>query len=176
MYQDRYSGLGEVAFYFGLLGLVQATMGKREEAIAYMMKLETQLDLLPDGILPTAPMLMCLALAAIALGEHQRAIKLYPRLLAFEGQHYWFLVDRVLGLLATINGEWDLATTHLEAAEGTARREKIHPELARTLLGQVDAVFGQGGLATLPPAHRLLTHTLIFSHPYATPATPSHAP
>ncbi len=161
MYQDRYSGLGEVAFYFGLLGLVQATMGKREEAIAYMMKLETQLDLLPDGILPTAPMLMCLALAAIALGEHQRAIKLYPRLLAFEGQHYWFLVDRVLGLLATINGEWDIATTHLEAAEVTARREKIHPELARTLLGQVDVVVGQGGLESVPQAKRLLSETLM---------------
>jgi DNA-binding CsgD family transcriptional regulator/tetratricopeptide (TPR) repeat protein len=161
MYQDRFSGLGELAFYFGLLGLVQATMGKQEEAIAYMARLETQLALLPVDILPTAPILMCLTLTAIVLGEHQRAIKLYPRLLAFQGQHYWFLVDRILGLLATLNGDWKVAEAHLTAAEATARREKLLPELARTLLGQADAIMGQEGLVNSPQVRHLLSEALI---------------
>src|SRR5207253_3551434 len=93
------SGLGDLMFYLGPLGLVQATMGKEEEARAYLARVEAQLALLPAGILPTAPLLICLALTAMALGDHERAMWLYPALLTFGGQHYWFLVDRVLGLL-----------------------------------------------------------------------------
>src|SRR6266566_2881747 len=72
--QDRHMGLGMLMFYPGLLGLVQATVGKREEARASMASVETHLDRLPEGILPTAPLLICLALTALALGDQERAI------------------------------------------------------------------------------------------------------
>jgi len=156
--QNLQSGLGEIMYYLGLLGLVQATLGKREEAFASIVRLEHILELLPDGILPTAPIRMCLALTSIALDDHERAGSLYTHLLAFRGQHYWFLVDRVLGLIATLRGEWEMAAIHLAAAERTARREGLLPELARILLGQADVALGQGDQAS---ASRLLNEALV---------------
>lgn len=146
--QNRQTGLGEIMYYLGLLGLVQATLGKREEAFASIERLEHILELLPDGILPTAPMRICLALTSIALDDHEQARSHYTHLLAFRGQHYWFLVDRVLGLIATQRGEWEMAAIHLAAAERTARREGLLPELARTLLVQADVALGQGDQAS----------------------------
>ncbi|GAC1368118.1 MAG: hypothetical protein NVSMB44_34320 [Ktedonobacteraceae bacterium] len=134
--QNWQMGLGEMMYYLGLLGLVQATMGKHEEARAYRARVEMQLELLPAGMLPTAPLLVCLALTDLMLGEHEHVVRLYARLLDFRGQCYWFLVDRVLGLLAIQRGDWDAATTHFAEAEATARRENLLPELAHTLCGQ----------------------------------------
>src|SRR5436853_493193 len=126
--QNLQYGLEEMVIYPGLLGLVQATIGKREEASASIACLERLLASFLEEILPTAPMMMCLALTAIALGDHERARCLYAPLLAFRGQHYWFLVDRVLGLIATLSGKWETAARHLAAAEATAEREELHPE------------------------------------------------
>ena len=159
--QNLPNGLGEMMFYFGFLGLAQATLGKREEAFASITRLERILKILSDGILPTGPMRTCMALSFIALGDLERARGLYTHLLAFQGQHYWFLVDRVLGLLATLNGEWETAAMHLAAAEATARREGLHPELARTILGQVDLVQAQGGQESTPQAMHLLNQALL---------------
>src|SRR5207302_4747168 len=127
-------GLGELMYYLGPLSLVQATLGKREEAFASIVRLEHVLELLPDGILPTAPLRMCLALTSITLHGYERARNLYTHLLAFRGQHYWFLVDRVLGLIATLCDEWEMAAMHLAEAETTAWRDGLQPELARTLV------------------------------------------
>ncbi len=156
--ENLQNGLGEMMYYLGLLGLVQATLGKREEAFASIVRLEHILELLPDGILPTAPMRMCLALTAISLGDHERARSLYTHMLVFRGQHYWFLVDRILGLIATLCGEWETAALHLAAAEATARHERLLPELARTLREQADVTLGQGDQAS---ASRLLNKALV---------------
>ena len=155
--QNRQTGLGEMMYYLDLLGLVQATLGKHEEACASIARLEHILELLPDGILPTAPMRICLALTSIAVDDHERARSHYTHMLAFRGQHYWFLVDRVLGRLAALRGEWEMAAVHLAAAERTARHEGLLPELARTLLGQADIALGQ---ESTPCAIRLLKEAL----------------
>jgi DNA-binding CsgD family transcriptional regulator len=158
--QNLQNGLGEMMHYLGLLGLVEATLGKREEACASIVRLEHILELLPDGILATAPMRICLALASIALEDHERARSLYTHLLAFRGQHYWFLVDRILGLIATLCVEWETAAMHLAAAEAIARREVLQPELARTFLGQADVLLGQGGQESTPRAVSLFNKAL----------------
>ncbi len=158
--QNLQYGLEEMVIYPGLLGLVQATIGKREEASASIACLERLLASFLEEILPTAPMMMCLALTAIALGDHERARCLYAPLLAFRGQHYWFLVDRVLGLIATLSGKWETAARHLAAAEATAEREELHPELARTLQGQADVEVGQGGQGSTQRARGLLNRAL----------------
>ncbi len=158
--QDLQMGLGEIMFYVGLLGFIQATMGKREEARAAMAQEERLLDALPDGILPTAPLLMCLALTAMALDEQARAVHLYPRLLAFRGQYYWFLADRVLGLLAAELGDWETAVMHLTAAQATAQRERLRPELARTLLGRADVELARGGQGSTRCIEDLLNQAL----------------
>lgn len=154
--QNFQSGLGEIMFYIGLQGLIQATMGKREEASASLTSLERLLNITPGGILPTAPMRLCLALSSISLGDYEHAKSLYTPLLAFRGQHYWFLVDRVLGLLAILNRDWEAATTHLAEAEVIARREGLYPELARTLAGQADVALGRGGKGSVQQAMYLL--------------------
>jgi predicted ATPase/DNA-binding CsgD family transcriptional regulator len=158
--QDQWNSLGEAMFYFGLLGLTQAILGKREDAYADMARLEKLLETLPVGTAPTAPIIICLALAALTLDDQMQARRLYSDLLAFQGQHYWFLVDRVLGMIAALDGEWETATIYLTAAEATARREDLQPELARTLLGLADVEVRQGGQGSSMRARRLLDQAL----------------
>jgi len=158
--QDRHMGLGMLMFYPGLLGLVQAIMGKQEEAQASMASVETHLDRLPEGILPTAPLLICLALTAVTLGDQERAVLLYPRLLAFRGQHYWFLVDRILGLLAVARDDWETARMHLSAAQAIAGREGLRPEFARTLLARATVELAQDGQGSILHAEELLREAL----------------
>jgi len=157
--QDRHMGLGMLMFYHGLLGLVQATIGKREEARTSMASVEAHLDRLPEGILPTAPLLACLALTALTLGDQERAVLLYPRLLAFRGQHYWFLVDRILGLLAKERHDWEMAKMHLSAAQEIAGREGLRPEFARTLLTRATVEL-EGVQGSIMHAEELLREAL----------------
>src|SRR5205807_76824 len=131
-----------------------------EEACATMAQEERLLDTLPDGILPTAPLLTCLALTAMTLNEQARASQLYSPLLAFQGQYYWFLVDRVLGLLATERGDWETATMHLTAAQATAQREGLQPELARTFLARANLELARGGQGSARRAEDLLNQAL----------------
>src|SRR3989440_2536160 len=154
------SGLGDLMFYQGLLGLVQAMMGKEGEARTYMAQVEAHLATLPVGMLPTAPLMICLALTAMALGDNERAKRLYSHLLAFHGQHYWFLVDRVLGMLALHAGQWDAARVHLAAAETIARREGLQPELARTLFEQANLEIARGDQGSTTRVGLLLKRAL----------------
>jgi DNA-binding CsgD family transcriptional regulator len=158
--QDRHMGLGMLMFLSGLLSLVQATMGKREEARVSLSSMEAHLDRLPEGILPTAPLLVCLALTAIDLGDQERAVLLYPRLLAFRGQHYWFLVDRILGMLASARHDWETARMHLSAAQAIAGREGLRPEFARTLLARATMELAQDGQGSIMHAEELFSEAL----------------
>ena len=138
------SGSGGLMFYVGFLGLVQATLGKRDEATATLLQQEGMLAFLPEKTLPVGPIAICQALGAMALGEHELAARCYARLFPFQGQLYWFLVDRVLGMLAALRGDWQAAATHFAAAEVTARREDLHPERARILQGQAEVELARG--------------------------------
>ena len=131
-------------FYVGPLGLAQAKRGKRDEATAILLQQDGRLALLPTGTLPVAPIATCQALNALALGEHELAGRCYARLFPFQGQLYWFLVDRVLGMLAALRSDWEAAATHFAAAEATARREDLRPELARILQGQAEVELARG--------------------------------
>jgi len=172
--QSFQSGLGDLMFNLGLLGLVQATTGKEEEARTYLAQVEAQLALLPAGILPTAPLLICLALTAMTLGDHERATRLYPALLAFRGQHYWFLVDRVLGMLALHDGQWRAAANHLAEASATSRREGLRPELARTLMAQARLEEARGGQGSTTHATKLLRQALALFEELGMSASACH--
>ena len=121
-------------FYAGLSGVVQAESGKYEEAAAYLVRLEGLLSELRSSSIFTAPILVCMASIALNVDDQGKANDLYLKLKAFRGQHYWFLVDRILGMIAARKGDHEAATEYLMAAEATARRESLRPELARTLL------------------------------------------
>jgi len=131
-------GPGGLLCYTNMLGMVQIALGKREDAYATLIELETLLAKLPTRSLSTAPLITCLALIAIALDEQERVAKLYPRLLPFSGQYYGFLVDRVLGEMAILRHDWEMAMIHLSAAETVAQREDLRPELARVLVRKAD--------------------------------------
>ncbi len=143
------SGPGGFMFYVGLLGVVQATLGKRDEATATLLQQEGMLAFMPEKMLPVGTIATCQALGAMALGEHELAGQCYRRLFPFQGQLYWFLVDRVLGMLAALRGDWEAAASHFAAAEATARREDLHPELARILQGQAEVELARGDQTSL---------------------------
>jgi DNA-binding CsgD family transcriptional regulator len=102
-------------------------------------------------------MITCLALIALAVGDRKLAVELYPQFLKFQGQHYWFLVDRVLGMIAILNRDWETAMMHLAEAKAIAQRENLRPELARTLLGQADLELARSGPERVTRATELLS-------------------
>lgn len=161
---DQPSGSERLMFFTGLPALTQVALGKKKEAYAYSARLELLLSELPPGALPTAPIVTCLALMAIALDNHEQAANYYPILQAFRGQHYWFLVDRVLGQLATLLKDWDMALVYLTAAKETAQREKLRPELARTLQALVDFEIARGGEESANRATILLKQAIALFH------------
>jgi DNA-binding NarL/FixJ family response regulator len=152
--------IGSLMLQAGLLGLAQVALGKREDAFAYIAKLQRLLTEQPTGTIPTAPILTCLALIAIAVGDQELAAELYPQLQTFRGQYYWFLVDRVLGMIATIRRDWEMAEIHLAEAKATAQRENLRPELARTLLEQANLELAHGGPESVTQATKLLHDAL----------------
>jgi DNA-binding CsgD family transcriptional regulator len=116
---------------------------------------------LSSDTLPTAPILICLVHIALALGDQERVTKLYPRLLSFHGQHYLFLVDRILGEMATLCEDWKAARMHLTAANAAAQREDLRPELARALLAQADFEVACGGHGSEIRARDMLNLALV---------------
>jgi DNA-binding winged helix-turn-helix (wHTH) protein/tetratricopeptide (TPR) repeat protein len=55
-----------------------------------------------------------------------------------------FLVPRVLGLVETLNGWWDEAEAHFQAAQEAASRTDAHPELGRTYLDYARMLSARG--------------------------------
>jgi DNA-binding CsgD family transcriptional regulator len=159
--ENQQRGPGGLMFCIGLLGMAEMALGKREEANAHLAELEVLLAKLPAGTLPTAPVMTCLALIAITLDDQERIANLYPKLLPFRGQHYWFLVDRVLGEIATLRRDWEMAMLHLSAAEATAQREGLRPDLARTLLGKANLEVARGGQEWVSCATNRLNEALV---------------
>ena len=96
------------------------------------------------------------------MGDQELVVALYPQLLPFRGQHYWFVVDRVLGMLATLQRDWERAEIHLDEAATIARRENLRPELARTLQAQANLELARGGKESVPHVTKLLRDALTF--------------
>ena len=58
------------------------------------------------------------------------------------------LIDRLLGEIEAVRGEWTAAERHLASAEKVARREELRQELALTLEAQATlALTGGDGRA-----------------------------
>ncbi len=158
--ENQQGGPGGLLCYTNMLGMTQVALGKREDAYSTLVELERYLATLPMGSLSTAPILTFMALMAIALDDQERVKKLYPRLLPFSGQYYGFLVDRVLGEMATLRRNWEMAKLHLSTAEETARREELRPELARILVKQADLEMKHGTQGSDTHARDVLNHSL----------------
>jgi DNA-binding NarL/FixJ family response regulator len=149
-----------ILLHAGLLGLARAGLGKRQDALEQIGKLQILLSEQPVGTLLSAPIITCLALLAIDVGDQELALELYAQLLTFRGQHYWFLVDRVLGMLAILRRDWEMAEIHLAEAKTIAKRENLRPELARTLVEQANLELAREGAEHVPYATKLLRDAL----------------
>ena len=147
-------------YWGGLLGLAQLALGKRGDARAHMANQEKILAALPEKSTLTAPILTCLAMMALASGDHSGAMRYYERLLPFQGQFYWFVVDRVLAMIETLQGNWSTAEGHLASAEALCRGEDIRPELPLVLVARADLEVARGGRGSAMRARLLLGQAL----------------
>lgn len=151
---------GELVLCLGPLGLALLATGQRQKARACMAEQEALLAAVSAGRLPTLSARGCLALMAVAMGDREWAASYYPDLLACQGQHHWFLVDRILGEIALLCGDRPAAAGHLAAAEATAQREGLRPELGRSQVAQANLILAQGGPGSAARARSLLGRAL----------------
>jgi len=151
---------GELVLCLGPLGLTLLVTGQRQAVQECIDEQEALIATLSPGCLPTLSARGCLALMAVTLGDGERATHYYPDLLACRGQHHWFLVDRILGQIATLRDDWPAAAAHLADAEAIAQREGLGPEMGRILLAQADLSLAQGGPRSAARARRLLGRAL----------------
>jgi tetratricopeptide (TPR) repeat protein len=147
----------------GLLGLAQLALGKGREARTYMAEQDALLAALPVGCMPTAAILVCLAVMALLMAHQERRRRYYTSLQAFQGQNHWFLVDWILGAVEVLWGDWQAAEAHLAAAQAMARREGFRPELALVLEGQANLEVARGGQGSAIRARTLLGQALNLS-------------
>jgi DNA-binding CsgD family transcriptional regulator len=152
----RALGPGTLVWYLGMLAVIQALGGKAAEARASMAELDALLTAVPAGTMAAATPLCYLATAALLVRDEERLARYYPLLVAFAGQFHDALIDRLLGEIETLHGEWEAASAHLAAAEATARREELGWELARTLEARGNLVLAQRGQERASRARVLL--------------------
>jgi predicted ATPase/DNA-binding CsgD family transcriptional regulator len=151
---------GELVLCLGPLGLALLATGNAREARACIDEQQALLSTVSAGRLPLLSATGCLALTAVGLGDADLAEHYYRDLLACQGQHHWFLVDRILGQAALLGGDYPAAAVHLTGAEAAARREGLRPELGRVLLAQADLALAHGGPGSAAHARRLLGEAL----------------
>ena len=152
---------GGVLKQASLLGLVQDALGKRQDALEHIGTLQLLLSEQTAANLLSAPIITYLALLALTVDDRELAAELYPQLLLFRGQYYWFLVDRILGMIATVRQDWEMADIHLSEAKTMAQRENLRPELARILVEQANLELARGGSEHDERVAKLLHEALI---------------
>jgi DNA-binding CsgD family transcriptional regulator len=151
----------------GFFGVPLLGMGTSGEVVLSREKLQELLTTLPQGTLPTLPILLSLAQMATTLGDQENARALYLSLRSFQGYHWWVLVDRLLGVLATCCGDWEAAARHFAEAEALARREGLLPELVRTLIGWADLEQARGSADDTSQVTSYLEEALVLSEKLA---------
>lgn len=129
----RAIGPGALVWYLGLLGLIQAAGGRREEARATFEELDGLTRELARGSLHVVEPLAYLAQLALVLDDDALVDRVRPRLEPLSGRFGDFLFDRLLGEMALRDGDRAKAGRLLGAAEALARREGLVWELGRTL-------------------------------------------
>ncbi len=90
-----------------------------------------------------------LAEGYLHLGENERATTYIERIRSLRGfMYYGISVDRILGVVATLAGEWETAEQAFEDGLALCRRSGNVPEEAAILYEQARAALMQGGVET----------------------------
>jgi DNA-binding CsgD family transcriptional regulator len=148
-----------VVWHMAELAVVQAAEGKRLEACASMDEQERLVAAMPEGSVP-ASTLGTVAVAALILDDRERLFRLYPRLQQFQGSFGGTLIDRLLGEIETLQGDFARAEGSLAQAEAIARREDIKWELAQVLIAQANLALAAGGRDSRQRVRALLQEAL----------------
>jgi DNA-binding CsgD family transcriptional regulator len=156
-----------LVWWLGGFGFVQALEGKRQEALACLDELEALIAPLPAGAMPTAHTLSNMAAITVQLGDRAWAARLYPRLTPFRGQFHGFLVDRLLGALAMLLGDFPAAREYLAAAEEATRRFDLKPERVLALLALADLELAERGRAGISSARAFLEEALALGEQFS---------
>lgn len=145
-----------LVWYLGILAALYARQGKRLEASNVLDEVEACLGTLPSTSMPAALGLSSVVEAALLLDDRDRLGRHFPQLTAFRGQFHNAFVDRLLGQIETMQGDFAAARVSLDTTEGVARREDIKVELACILIAQAELVLAEGGRGTADRARALL--------------------
>jgi DNA-binding CsgD family transcriptional regulator len=129
----RETGPGGLLWHLGWLGLALAAQGKDAEAGTCLAELDGLLEGLPVDSVPAGYLLTLGAQVALAIADQNWLARRHAQLAAFRGRWFDALVDRVLGELYVSREEWEAAREVLQAAEATARRQRLHWDLPRVL-------------------------------------------
>lgn len=151
---------GELLLCLGLLGLALVANGKYREARACIDEQASLIGTLAAGSLSALSACGCVALTLVRMGDVEQATGYYTDLLACQGQHHWFLVDRILGEIATLAHDWSNAANHLAQALRIAERESLLPEKGHILIAQADLELLQGQTGNMMLARQRLTEAL----------------
>jgi predicted ATPase/DNA-binding CsgD family transcriptional regulator len=163
--QFRAIGPETQTWYLGPLGLALLAQGKREEALAYLREAEELLAGQPEDSIMVADALSELALLVVRLADRERAARYYKGLLPFQGLYIDLLIERLLGELQLLLGDWPRAQMHLHAAEQIARREGLYPEVAWIFAAQARLALARGGRGSAALARSLFEQALDhFTH------------
>jgi DNA-binding NarL/FixJ family response regulator len=153
----RAMGPRALGWYLGWLGLSQAAQSHLSAMEACIAEVEALLATIPTGSMAAAEPLVQLTMIGLLLSDRARLARYYPQLTVFRGQvHDVFIVDRLLGEIAALQGDWVTAQNHLAVAEATARREDLLPEVARTLAAQANLELAQACKGSSSRARQLL--------------------
>lgn len=154
-----------VVWYVGPLVWAQAKQGNARAARAWLDQLEESVAALPGNSMPAAQAVSAAAAAALMLDDRARLFRLYPRLLPFRGRVCDALVDRLLGEIETLRGDFASAAVSLADAEALASREGIAWELAHLRIAQANLALARGGAASGEQAPALLVEAqALFQH------------
>ncbi|CAA9587217.1 MAG: hypothetical protein AVDCRST_MAG18-4080 [uncultured Thermomicrobiales bacterium] len=156
----RTLGPGALLWYLAPLGILQIKRGKIEEALATFAEVEGLLAAQQSGTVQAADALSWLGAGAVLLRDRERAARSFGQLLPFAGRHTDFLVDRVLGELATVLGDWPAGEGYLAAAEAQARAGGDRIELPNVLAAQGRLAGARGGPGAVARARDLLDAAL----------------
>lgn len=117
----------------GLHALALFALGREEEALAVRDELEQLIAGNPPESLVIPEAVNTLAPIAIAHHDGERMARYRDQLRPFGGRLANNLVDRMLGMLAAAERDWDAANEHFRRAEHQARQGGLTLELALTL-------------------------------------------
>jgi DNA-binding CsgD family transcriptional regulator len=132
----REVGPSSLIWYLGGYALFLARTGEVEAARRYAAELESIVDALPDGAIPSHEVFAYLGALGVELNNRQLVERIHPMLLPFAGRFGDMLVDRVLAEMELEAGDLSAAGTHLEAALIVSEREGLVWETARILEAQ----------------------------------------